>query len=152
MSDFIPPTVEGLIHEDPRRRSERVLLAVPLEVSWTTNTGARVVKRAKTEVVNAHGALLRLKTSIPTETNVRLTRIFPEPEITFDLKPAPTGSRADGAQPQEPPTGSARVVWARDPEPPDGLARVGVELYVPSQKFWGISFPVTATARNELAI
>jgi hypothetical protein len=150
MSDFIPPTVEAVIHKDARRRSERVLLVVPLEATWTTNTGAHVVERVQTEVVNAHGALLRLKSAIPTETNLQLTRILPEPEVTFDLKPALTSSRADGAQPQEPPTASARVVWACGPEPPDGLARVGVELYVPSQKFWGISFPVTANTRNQL--
>lgn len=44
--------------EVERRRNQRFLLIVPLEVMWQVKERARVKRRAETEVVNAHGGLL----------------------------------------------------------------------------------------------
>jgi hypothetical protein len=143
VSKVVPRPVKSFAEDvDPRRRSERVLLVLPVEVAWTTSTGVRAQQRAESEVVGAHGALLRMKTAIRAGTKVLLTRILPEPKAAASKsQSASASSRGEAVEPQEPATARARVVWSSDPEPPDGLARVGVGLDVPSYTFWGISFP-----------
>jgi hypothetical protein len=44
-----------------RRRSQRKAIAVPLKVEWPTDSGT-VSVGGETELISAHGALLRLKT------------------------------------------------------------------------------------------
>lgn len=100
-----------------RRRSQRVLLVIPVEVAWSTREGLRVQEHAETEVVNAHGALLRMKTLLPISEEVELIR--------------PRTSQLT----------RARVVWAGDVAEEDEMTRVAVELAVPSETFWGVSIP-----------
>ncbi len=99
-----------------RRRSERVFLTVPVDVSWTAGDGVQHKESAKTEEVNAHGAMLRLKTPPPLSTEIELAR----PSLG---KSAP-----------------ARVVRLGN-RGHDGLTQVAVELAVPSHDFWGLVFP-----------
>ncbi len=99
-----------------QRRSQRVLLAIPLEVAWTRQDGVRVIEHAQTEIVNRHGALLHVETPIPTATQVKLLR------------------------PHQGLSTPARVV-GKYPSQQDGLSRIAVELSVPSEQFWGLSFP-----------
>ena len=99
-----------------QRRSQRVLLVIPLEVAWTRQDGVRVIEHAQTEIVNRHGALLHVETPIPIATQVKLLR------------------------PRQGLSTPARVV-DKYPHQQDGLSRIAVELSVPSEKFWGLSFP-----------
>ncbi len=99
-----------------RRRSQRVRLAIPVEVGWTQEDGARVNEHAETEVLNAHGALLRMKPHFPIPIDVELSR----PRTRLSTQ--------------------ARVVGFREPTP-KGLLGVAVELAAPSQTFWGVNFP-----------
>lgn len=113
---------DPLREEDPRRRSERVLLAMPLEAKWVSQSGQEVQERVTTEVVSAHGALLRTGGAIPVGTRVQLTRPNREPSV------------------------EARVATLRDQEE-DGVVRVGVELTLANCAFWGVSFPKTGNPR-----
>ncbi len=99
-----------------RRRSQRVYLLIPLEVSWTTLENVQVKEPAETEEVNAHGALLWVKTPLPAGTRVKLTH-------------GHTGNST-----------IARVVAERILRP-TGHRQVSVELAVPSYTFWGVNFP-----------
>ena len=54
---------EASARAEDQRRSKRVVLVVPLEATWVSTAGQRVREKAHTEVVNAHGALLRMQTS-----------------------------------------------------------------------------------------
>lgn len=103
-----------------QRRSQRVLLVVPVQVVWTTKDGVRVQEAAQTEVVNQHGALLKMEASLAVGTRVEISR----PAVGRSLK--------------------ARVVGSFSPGK-DGLPRVAIELLVPTVDFWGISFPPLRT-------
>lgn len=105
--------------EGDRRRSTRVLLVMPVDVAWTSKDGLQVQEHAETEVVSQHGAMLRMGTRLPVGVQLELRR----PASGMSAK--------------------ARVVGVGNPSP-DGMARVAVELAVPSDAFWGISFPPLA--------
>ena len=102
--------------EGERRRSRRVVLFIPVELAWTAPDGTNVKEEAVTEEISAHGAVLRMETDPPVEVEAELT------------------NRRTGKSTR------ARVVRIRDPER-DQLTRVIVELDVPSDTFWGVSFP-----------
>ena len=55
--------IRDVIAPDPsnRRRSERVLLQVPILVRVQTRDGKTAEEETRTEVVNAHGGLMKLK-------------------------------------------------------------------------------------------
>ena len=96
-----------------RRRSERVRLAFPVDVSWRGKDGVAHTEQAKTIEVNAHGAILQMENPPPISTEIELGRKNPNKKTR------------------------ARVVrWS-------GSTRVAVELAVPSYAFWGVSFPST---------
>ncbi len=97
---------------EARRRSSRILWRRPVVVIWAAGGEVKQRAHAETEVVNAHGALLRLDTPLPSEKQVEL------------LDPRSNESEA------------ARVVWSRRVTPT--TTRAGVELNAPSEMFWGI--------------
>ena len=102
--------------EGERRRSRRVVLSIQVELAWTTPDGTNVKEEAVTEEISAHGAVLRMETCPPVEMEAELT------------------NRCTGKSTR------TRVVRIPDPER-DQLTRVIVEFAVPSETFWGISFP-----------
>ncbi len=100
------------------RRSERVLVRIPIIVSWDPSEGVVSVKKStETEAVSAHGVLIRLGQTLAQDTPIEITH------------------RRSGK------SASARVVWAQRPEKSDDSFRIGVELSVSSETFWGISLP-----------
>ncbi len=105
-----------------RRRSQRLSLTIPMEVSWTGEEGAAVNEPAETEVLNAHGALLRTKPH------------FPIP-LLIKLRCQRTGMSTE-----------ARVVGFQEPSP-EGMLRMAVELSSPSQSFWGLTIPFNEPGR-----
>ena len=98
------------------RRSQRVLLAIPVNVAWAGRSGDRVEEEALTEIVNAHGALLRMKAPVAVGTEVEVTHGHTK-KIT-----------------------KAVVVYTEEPEK-GKRAGVGLELEAASQQFWGITIP-----------
>ncbi len=110
------PTADTSLKGKGRRRSQRIYLLIPLEVSWATIENAQIKERAETEEVNAHGALLWVKNPPPAGTTVKLTH-------------GHTGNST-----------IARVVAERNLRP-TGYRQVSVELAVPSYAFWGVNFP-----------
>lgn len=67
MPDLSPAT--GATRTE-RRRSHRVRSAIPLEVALTRAGGVQVSERAVAEVLNARGALLRIKARLPIPTQL----------------------------------------------------------------------------------
>lgn len=102
--------------EKQQRRSPRVLWRTPVFVIWEPQAGFKVREQAETEIVNAHGALLRLRDALPSCKAVELLN------------------------PQSHQSLVARVVW-RDPGVGDEV-RMGVELRAPSETFWGLYLPI----------
>ena len=99
-----------------KRRSPRVFWQVPVVMIWTGPGGLRVRERAETEIVNAHGALLRLRSPLQSGKQVEL--LDPRTNVTTP----------------------ARVIWsAREG---DTSTRAGVELAEPNETFWGLYIPV----------
>jgi hypothetical protein len=99
-----------------RRRSMRVVATVTVQVRWTTVEGFRAAAVATTNVFNAHGALLSIKSPIALPFEIELARPGAEESIP------------------------ARVIdsTAFSPNIP---TRVAVELGKPSPDFWGIPVP-----------
>jgi hypothetical protein len=98
------------------RRSQRVLLAIPVRVAWAGRSGDRVEEDAVTEIVNAHGALLRMKAPVALGTEVEITHGHTKK------------------------TSKAVVVYAEEPEKGKRVG-VGLELEAASHQFWGVSIP-----------
>ena len=100
--------------DSTRRRSQRVMLALPVSVSGKTSQGA-FTENANTLVINAYGALVGLKAKLVKEQIVRL-------------------KSATHPDEQE-----CRVIWIGPTT--DGKTQCGLEFTKPVAKFWGISFP-----------
>jgi hypothetical protein len=100
-----------------QRRSERVVLKMPVVVRVQTSAGERTDERAYTVVVNAHGGLLRLE---------------------MELTP---GQTMNLANPKTHAEESCRVV--RVENLPAGNFAVAFEFWRPSPQFWPIVFPPT---------
>jgi hypothetical protein len=99
-----------------RRRGERVLIRVAIQVNGTGKDGKPIHDPAEAVVVNRNGALLRV----------------PHP-----LKP---GSTLEVFQGQDKHALVFRVIWCSD-RLREGRHDVGVELVKPCEELWGIRFP-----------
>ena len=97
-----------------RRRSQRVMLSMPITVSGKTTQGPFSVD-TYTMVVNAHGALVGLKALVAKGQTVRLKRATDPEEL------------------------ECQVIWVGPSA--EGKTQCGLEFTKPSPKFWGVSFP-----------
>src|SRR5215472_15951567 len=98
-----------------RRRSERVILRVPVTVRAKTLNGESLEEETHTSVVNAHGGLFKLESEL-------------RPGQTITVVNAQTKMEQRG-----------RVVRV---EPlPDGHSTVAFEFEGPAPQFWPIVFP-----------
>lgn len=101
---------------DPgRRRSMRVLLSVPIQVSGKTRDNEDFQEETRTLVVNAHGALISLA-----------AKVVAGQQITVHNK----ATRK---------TLNCRVVYLGNPAA--GKIQMGVEFTEPCPSFWQIDFP-----------
>jgi hypothetical protein len=98
-----------------KRRSERVVLTVPIVVSVRTMDGRVKSEKAKTQVVNAHGGLL-------------LSELRVVDGQEFDLTNPKTGV-----------TKRCRVVRAEESDA-QGFS-VAFQFEEPTANFWPVSFP-----------
>jgi len=117
---------EGTVPATPEhelRRSGRFALVIPLRVQWRDARDTRDAvfqEEAEAIEVNMHGAMLRMMTRPPLGAQVKLTNCISD-EVA-----------------------QARVVSA-------GRSRqntVAVELLVPSETFWGITFKLKRAAND----
>jgi len=98
-----------------RRRSMRVLLSVPINVSGHDREEESFEEETRTLVVNAHGALISLA-----------AKVIAGQQITVNNKA--TRKRMD-----------CRVVYLGNPAA--GKIQMGVEFTEPCPTFWQIDFP-----------
>ena len=109
------PGSQRMTGETSQRRASRLNLVVPLEVQWQETRGGAVTEPARTRDMSSHGALLLMKNC-------------PRSHITVTLKNLLTGD-----------TAQSRVTQMRRSS--EGkLIGVAVELLVPSETFWGLTF------------
>lgn len=94
-----------------RRRSPRIKWRIPFVATWASGKTLTVREQGETEVINAHGALIRLATHLRRGSQITL------------LRPGTNLSKP------------ARVVGDVGPAG-DGRVRLGVELEIPSHNFW----------------
>jgi hypothetical protein len=113
----MPETNLSAPEPNNRRRSERVLLHVPVLVLTETMEGKRVQEETHTLVVNAHGGLLKMKMEV----------VPGQPVLLINPK--------NGKEQK------CRVV--RVENPPGGELAVAFEFDTPAPHFWPIVFPPT---------
>jgi hypothetical protein len=110
-----PDRTAGTTEERSRRRSERVVLRVPLELSALTPQGTRTNIQVHTLVVNAHGGLLDVGMEMVRGQRIRLSNL--KTEIVA----------------------SGRVLRVEASE--HGRFSVAFEFESPAPHFWPVSFP-----------
>jgi len=97
------------------RRSKRFLIAVAAEVKWHGPGGVRIKESAHAEEVNAHGGLLRMNTYPNVGDIIELTNVVSAESVE----------------------GRVLAMRGSTVEMPQGMV---VELFVPSETFWGMNF------------
>ena len=98
-----------------QRRSQRVLLSVPLRISGKGMNGAPFVEHTKTLIVNAQGALLQLREPLQEGQTLSVRNVATGEEVlckVVDLNPSA-----------------------------NGVSELGVEFARPNPHFWRVSFP-----------
>ena len=109
--DGVADTTEGR----NRRRSERVVLRVPLQLSMFTPDGKRINIEAQSLVVNAHGGLLDVGMKMFAGQQIRLRNL----KTTL--------------------VATGRVLRVEGSE--EGRFAVAFEFESPVSNFWPVSFP-----------
>ena len=117
MPEFVP-TNEPEAH---KRRSTRIVQAVPLTVTGVDALGRPFQERTSTLIINCHGSRYQSKHYVLKGMWVTLEVPHPEP----------------GRPPR---TVRGKVMWIQRPRTVRELFQVGIELEV-SGNFWGIAFP-----------
>ena len=112
------PTNEPEAH---KRRSTRIVQAVPLTVTGVDALGRPFQERTSTLIINCHGSRYQSKHYVLKGMWVTLEVPHPEP----------------GRPPR---TVRGKVMWIQRPRTVRELFQVGIELEV-SGNFWGIAFP-----------
>src|SRR5579863_2520793 len=115
ISKSLPDTNTNPIDERNRRRSERVVLRVPVHLSAVMPGGKRISIEAHTLVVNAHGGLLDVGMEMVKGQQIRLNNSKTEIVATGKVL------RVEGPQ--------------------DGRFSVAFEFECPAPHFWPVSFP-----------
>jgi hypothetical protein len=111
-------------HWKKRRRSQRLILRVPVIAYRSQKLGTPFSEGTYTLVVNAHGALINLETKIAAQERVV-------------LKHALSGNEQE-----------CRVVFTRG-NSMIGPTEVGLEFQQPAPKFWQVASPPSDWLRHE---
>ena len=115
---------ESALSNDPgtqKRRSTRIVQAVPLTVTGVDALGQPFKERTTTVMVNCHGCKYQSKHYVPKNSMVTLDIPRPQPGV-----PAQTVQ--------------GRVVWVQRPRTVRELFQIGLEFESPGN-VWGIAFP-----------
>jgi hypothetical protein len=121
------PTANSCAARVEHRRSKRFPVAVAAEVKWHGPDGVRIKEKARAEEVNAHGGLLRMNTYPNVGDIIELTNVVSAESVEGRVL-AMRGSTADM---------------------PHGMV---VELFVPSETFWGMNFQLMKTTAGLLKL
>ncbi len=116
--------VESLPADDAspqKRRSTRIVQAVPITVSGVDALGQPFKERTTTVMVNCHGCKYQSKHYVPKNSTIKL-------EIP----------RTDPSQP--PYQLQGRVIWVQRPRAVRELFQIGLEFEA-AGNFWGVAFP-----------
>jgi hypothetical protein len=112
----VQPRAGGVeTHPSAKRRSQRVVIDVPVTVFGQSSSGKIFTENTKTVTVNAHGALVTLNVDI-------------DPQKSALLLHAKTGTQVQ-----------CRVAYRKETK--KGCFDVGLEFASPNPKLWGITFP-----------
>jgi hypothetical protein len=115
---------ESVPHHDPelrKRRSTRIVQAVPLTVTGVDALGRSFQERTSTLIINCHGCRYQSKHYV-------LKNMW----VTVEVPNTEAG--------REPRAARGRVTWIQRPRTVRELFQVGVELEFPGN-IWGIAFP-----------
>lgn len=126
MSADEPTPQEGNLGAD-RRKTHRFSLVVPVEVEWTDPDGVSFKEEARAKNVNVNGALLHIKK-------------YPRVNTEVVLKNLMTGESTKARL--------AAIRRSRD----GNLLGVIVELPVPNEAFWGLTFQLQRSTAQLLDI
>ncbi len=99
-----------------RRRGERVLIRIPVQLKGMAEDGREVAESAEALVVSRYGALLRTTSLFKKGSALTVTHGFSQQSEQF------------------------RVVWTPEKQT-EGRWDIGVEAGAPCEDFWGIRFP-----------
>jgi hypothetical protein len=115
---------ESATHNDPdlrRRRSTRIVQAVPLTVTGVDALGRPFQERTSTLLISCHGCRYQSKHYV-------LKNMW----VTLEVPHHDTG--------RQPRTARGRVTWIQRPRTVRELFQIGVEMEMPGN-IWGIAFP-----------
>ncbi|MGH9718132.1 MAG: hypothetical protein ACRD4R_15590 [Candidatus Acidiferrales bacterium] len=104
-----------------KRRSTRIVQAVPITVTGVDALGQPFKERTTTVMINCHGCKYQSKHYVPKNST-----------ITADIPRAAPG--------QPPRTVQGRVVWVQRPRTVRELFQIGLEFEI-AGNIWGIAFP-----------
>ena len=116
--------VESLPLDDAstqKRRSTRIVQAVPITVAGVDALGQPFKERTTTVMVNCHGCKYQSKHYVPKNSTIKLEIPHPNPSL-------PARSAV------------GRVVWVQRPRAVRELFQIGLEFEV-AGNIWGIAFP-----------
>src|SRR6202041_699609 len=115
---------ESLPSNDPgtqKRRSTRIVQAIPITVSGTDALGQPFKERTTTVMVNCHGCKYQSKHYVPKNSTIKLE--IPHPNPSLQARSV-----------------LGRVVWVQRPRAVRELVQIGLEFEV-AGNIWGITFP-----------
>lgn len=98
-----------------RRRSQRVLMTIPVRVSGKSATGAHFEEETCTRAISAHGALIPLSTQVWRGQRLNLSNVQTKAAL--------------------------ECVVAHIDKRPSDRTQVGVEFTLPNPMFWHVAFP-----------
>ncbi len=120
-TDMVSESVNNASAELRKRRSTRIVQAIPLVVTGVDALGRPFVERSSSLIINCHGCRYQSKHYVLK--NMWVTLEIPHPETA-----------------QPPRTVRGRVAWIQRPRTVRQLFQVALELEV-SGNVWGIAFP-----------
>jgi hypothetical protein len=98
-----------------QRRSQRILLSVSILISGQQANGSPFSERTKTQVVNAHGALIQLREPVLAGQQLRMKNLATNEEVACTVADISRGSTE--------------------------VPEVGVAFTKPCPGFWRVTFP-----------
>ena len=103
------------IHPGPRRRSQRVLMQVPVKLTGADAQGAKFEEETETLAINAHGALVLIQARLTSGSKLLLQhkRTSEEQECHVVFLGPVRGNKAE----------------------------IGLEFSAPRPQFWRVAFP-----------
>jgi hypothetical protein len=110
-----PRTVAADANPANKRRSQRVMIDIPVTISGLLLGGKDFVETTKTVIVNAHGGLITIASKIDPQKAALLVHVM-------------TGNKIQ-----------CRVAYRKEIQ--GSRYEIGLEFASPSPTFWGISFP-----------